>query len=65
LGAISISGAISIDHFMSYINDSDGGEFYLDYLAFGIHAQFPQFKPEEILTPPAMSKYAAVTTSPK
>ncbi len=50
---------------MSYINDSDGGEFYLDYLAFGIHAQFPQFKPEEILTPPAMSKYAAVTTSPK
>jgi len=64
LGAISVSGAISLDHFMEYINGSDGGEFYLDYLAFGIQSRFPEFEPREILRPAAMSKYAAVTTSP-
>jgi alpha-beta hydrolase superfamily lysophospholipase len=62
LGAISVAGAAKLDDLMAYLDDTQGGTFYLAYMAFGIQAMFPAFKPEEILTPQAIQLYAQATT---
>lgn len=62
LGAISVAGAVKLDDFMQLINGTQGGAMYLAYIASGIQALFPGFKPEDILTPEATHLYPNAVT---
>jgi alpha-beta hydrolase superfamily lysophospholipase len=62
VGAVSVAGAARLDRFMNFINETRGFTIYLAYAAAGIHARFPSFKPDEILTPGAMTHYAEATS---
>jgi alpha-beta hydrolase superfamily lysophospholipase len=61
LGAVSVAGAFDTLELMEHFNDAPDGSFYLAYITEGIQAQFPHFKPEEILMPRAMRLYHRVT----
>lgn len=61
LGAISVSGAARLGDFMKYLNDTPGRMEFLPYVAAGIRAFIPAFKPEEILMPRAMQYYRQAT----
>ena len=60
-GAVSVAGAVRLDRFMRFINETRGFTVYLAYATAGIQARFPSFKPDEILTPRAMANYAEAT----
>jgi len=62
LGAISVAGAVKLDDFIQFINDTQGGSHYLAYLASGIQALFPAFKPEDMLSQDAMRLYSKSIT---
>ena len=62
LGAVSVSGSMSARDIMEHVDHSQGGKFYLTYVAFGIHARYPQFEPADMLTPQALRDYHAATT---
>jgi alpha-beta hydrolase superfamily lysophospholipase len=61
LGAVSVSGASSLDGFFQFLDANPGMNFYLSWAAAGIHTRFPEFSPEDVLTPIMMDKYQAVT----
>lgn len=62
LGAVSVAGAANHrDVTRSLAQTKDAG-FYLPFIAFGIHARFPAFRPAAMLTPAAMARYDDVTT---
>ena len=62
LGAVSVAGALQLHHLFTHLADTPGVGFYLAFMAYGIHARFPEFKPTEMLTPAAMRFYPDVTT---
>ncbi len=62
LGAVSVSGSASMRDLIEHMDHSQGGQFYLMYIAFGLHARYPQFEPADILTPRALAGYPATTT---
>jgi pimeloyl-ACP methyl ester carboxylesterase len=62
LGAVSVAGALRLRDLFAHLRDTPGVGFYLAFLAYGIHARFPEFQPADMLTPTAMRSYAAVTT---
>lgn len=62
LGAVSVAGVVRGIDFFSHLNDTPGVGFYLAYMAYGIHARYPQFKPRDLLSDDVMKHYADVTT---
>ncbi len=62
LGAVSVSGSASMRDLIEHVDRSQGGQFYLTYIAFGIHARYPKFEPADMLTPRALAGYRAATT---
>lgn len=62
LGAVSVAGAADLHTLLERMGGSADAGFYLRYMAYGIHARFPEFKPSAMLTPAALTKYEDVTT---
>jgi len=63
LGAISVAGAVRLDHFLELMDQTQGGlTMYAAYMGWALHASYPDFKPEDLLTPRAMQLYGQVTT---
>jgi len=63
LGAVSVAGAVRLDQFLELMGQTQGGlTMYVAYMGWAIHARFPGFKPEDLLTPRAMELYGQVTT---
>jgi alpha-beta hydrolase superfamily lysophospholipase len=62
LGAVSVAGAARLQELFSHLSQTPGVGFYLAFMAYGIHARFPEFQPADMLTPSAMRSYATVTT---
>jgi len=62
-GAVSVAGAADLRQILISMGDSgSAAAFYLDYMAYAVHAQFPSFAPEEMLAGPALARYPEVTT---
>ncbi|MBV8471670.1 MAG: alpha/beta hydrolase [Burkholderiaceae bacterium] len=61
LGAVSVAGAIDIDHLLQGINGVKEIGFYLPFMAFGIHARSPAFDPHDMLAGAALERYEDVT----
>ena len=63
LGAVSVAGALRLDQFLELMDRTEGGlTMYVAYMGWALHARFPEFKPEDLLTPAAMQLYGQVTT---
>jgi pimeloyl-ACP methyl ester carboxylesterase len=63
LGAISVAGALRLEAFMEFMDQSQGGlTMYLGYMAWALHTRFPEFRPQDLLTPQAMKLYGSITT---
>ena len=62
LGAVSVAGALGLHDLFIHLEHTPGVGFYLAFMAYGIHARFPEFQPGEMLTPSALSLYPAATT---
>jgi pimeloyl-ACP methyl ester carboxylesterase len=63
LGAISVAGALRLEAFMEFMDHSQGGlTMYLGYMAWALHTRFPEFRPEDLLTPQAMRLYGSITS---
>jgi pimeloyl-ACP methyl ester carboxylesterase len=61
LGAVSVAGALRLHDLLAHLRDTPGVGFYLAFMAYGIHARFPEFQPADMLAPTAMRSYATVT----
>jgi pimeloyl-ACP methyl ester carboxylesterase len=61
LGAVSVSGAGKLEELPDHFGNTPGVGFYLAFIPYGIHARFPEFAVKDMLTPAAMSRYAAAT----
>jgi pimeloyl-ACP methyl ester carboxylesterase len=59
LGAVSVAGEVD---FFAHLNDTPGVGFYLAFMAAGISARYPEFKPADLLSDGMMAHYADVTT---
>ena len=63
LGSVSVSGAIRLEPFLDLMDHTQGGlTMYVAYMAWALHARYPDFKPEDLLTEQAMQRYPRVTT---
>lgn len=62
LGAVSVSGSASLRDLIENIDGSHGGQYYLTYMAFGIQASYPKFRPDQFLTARALRHYRSATT---
>lgn len=63
LGAISVAGAGELrDTLASMAQPGGFATFYLVYMAYGIHALSPSFKPSDMLAGKALARYPAATT---
>lgn len=63
LGAVSVAGALRFERFLDLMDHTAGGlTMYVGYMAFALHARFPDAKPEDLLTPRAMQLYSQITT---
>ena len=62
LGAVSVAGAAQLEKLFIHLSQTPGVGFYLAFMAYGIHARFPEFQPADLLTPSALRSYAAVTS---
>lgn len=64
LGAVAVAAATLHDGWLVAHPDTthDAG-FYLAWVAYGIHARFPEFQPTDMLSSAGMSHYDAVTNS--
>jgi pimeloyl-ACP methyl ester carboxylesterase len=62
LGAVAVAPANHLDRSLSHPNETRGAAFYLTWIAFGIHARFPEFSPADVLSPAALSHYELATT---
>lgn len=63
LGAVSVAGAFRIDWLLDHFDHTAGGlTMYAAYMAWALHARFPDAKPEDLLTPRAMQLYSQITT---
>lgn len=62
LGAVSVAGAVREADFFQHIDATPGVGFYLAFIAAGIHARYPQFAPQDLLSDAALAHYEDVTT---
>ncbi len=63
LGSVSVSGALRLEQFLDLMDHTQGGlTMYVAYMAYALHARFPDSRPEDLLTPQAMQLYPLVTT---
>jgi pimeloyl-ACP methyl ester carboxylesterase len=62
LGAVSVAGVAREVDFFAHLNDTPGVGFYLAFMASGIGARFPEFKPRDLLSDGMLAHYADVTT---
>jgi hypothetical protein len=63
LGAVSVAGASHLREVLSHMANPKGASFYLDYIAWAIHALTPGFKASDMLTGPALARYGDVTAN--
>ena len=61
LGAVSVAGAIDIDHLLQGIGAVKEIGFYLPFMAYGIQARSPAFDPHDMLAGAALERYDDVT----
>lgn len=61
LGAISVAGATHLPWSSQHQESLEGAGFYLAWVGYAIHARFPDFKPETMLSERAMADYHSVT----
>jgi pimeloyl-ACP methyl ester carboxylesterase len=62
LGAVSVAGVAREVDFFSHLSDTPGVGFYLAFMAAGIHARYPEFEPDDLLSDSVLEHYADVTT---
>ena len=62
LGAVSVAGVAREADFFSHLSNTPGVGFYLAFMAAGIHARYPEFKPHDLLSDSVLEHYADVTT---
>jgi pimeloyl-ACP methyl ester carboxylesterase len=62
LGAVAVAPASDLRDVLPAPPPSTAAAFYLDLIAFGIHARTPSFKPADMLTGVAIERYADMTT---
>jgi pimeloyl-ACP methyl ester carboxylesterase len=63
LGAVSVAGAADLRRLLGGMSTAGkDAAYYLDYMAYAIHALDPSFRPADMLRGPALERYAAVTT---
>jgi len=61
LGAVAVAPVNHLNRSLSHPNETRGAGFYLAWVAFGIHARFPQFTPADALSAPALKYYESAT----
>lgn len=61
LGAVAVAPASRLRQTLTAAHPSKAAGFYVDYLAWAIAALSPAFKPSDMLTGAALSRYADVT----
>lgn len=63
-GAISVAGDMSYEAYMAHDAETFDAitDMYWPYTAFGIKASYPSFDVSRMLAPPALARYADVTT---
>ena len=59
---MSVAGAARLQELFAHLGETPGVGFYLAFMAYGIHARFPEFQPADMLTSSAMRSHATVTT---
>lgn len=62
LGAVSVAGVVRETSFFEHLSTTRGVGFYLAFMAAGIHARFPNFKPHDLLSDAVLVHYDDVTT---
>jgi pimeloyl-ACP methyl ester carboxylesterase len=62
LGAVAVAGTVNMPWLMDYMAAQSPDSFYAVFLAYGIKAQFPQFRVADMLTEPALAEFHALTT---
>jgi len=62
LGAVSVAGAARESDFFAHLDTTPGVGFYLAFMAYGLHARYPEFAPSELLSDKVMAHYDDVTT---
>jgi acetyl esterase/lipase len=60
LGAVAVAPASRLDEVLTAPAAAEG--FYLDYIAWGIRARTPSFKPADMLGGQALARYAELST---
>jgi hypothetical protein len=62
LGAVAVAAATLHDGWLfSHPDTTKDAGFYLAWVAYGIHARFPEFRPQDMLTPAGAAHYDAIT----
>ncbi|HWA61093.1 MAG TPA: alpha/beta hydrolase [Caulobacteraceae bacterium] len=62
VGAVAIAPGVGLRAIAGRISQASGVAFYLDYLAFGIAARTPGFKPDDTLTGQVLSRYGDIAS---
>ena len=62
LGAVSVAGVAREVDFFSHLSNTPGVGFYLAFMAAGIHARYPEFEPDDLLSDSVLEHYTDVTT---
>ena len=63
LGAVSVAGAVREQGFFDHLSGTPGVGFYLSFMAYGIHARYPEFQPRDLLSDAVLAHYEDVTTN--
>lgn len=62
LGAVSVAGVAREADFFSHLSNTPGVGFYLAFMAAGIHARYPEFNPQTLVSDSVLEHYDDVTT---
>jgi alpha-beta hydrolase superfamily lysophospholipase len=62
LGAISVAGASGLEELLTHLGNTPGVSFYLAFMAYGVQARYPEFRPTDMLTERAMTLYPQATS---
>jgi len=61
LGAVSVAGATRLEDLLTHLGNTAGVSFYLAFMAYGVQARYPEFRPSDMLTERAMTLYPQAT----
>ena len=62
LGAVSVAGATHLEGLLTDLAKAEGAGFYMPFIAYGVAARFPDFRPETMLSDAALAHYGDVTS---